>query len=394
MARTETIFTIFLASPGDVVEERNRLEDAVFDWNRTWARDQGIRLELLRWESDAFPGIGLDAQDVINQQIPDDYDLFIGIMWSRFGTPTLRAGSGTLEEFERALARRSGGSENPEIFFYFKDAPVPPSKIDGDQLKAVQDFKERLGEHGVLRWDFIEAEQFEKLITLHVTRFVQSKRQQGGSVVVCHSDDIATAVISASETSRSERVDDCSVDDVGYLDQLEEFEEKIYVVSAISQRLTQAQNSLTHHMEKCTAELEGIKVNPSRDGLVRARAVISSVAAEMLRFTEVVNGEVPQFRNAMSASMVALTNAATLSVEFDRAEAKGAKASVVSLLDALVGARLSTASFRENTLALPRITKELNVAKRQQAAALQSLIAEFENAEQLLVESIALLDAL
>jgi hypothetical protein len=31
------------------------------------------------------------------------YDLFVGIMWRRFGTPTGVAGSGTEQEFDHAL---------------------------------------------------------------------------------------------------------------------------------------------------------------------------------------------------------------------------------------------------------------------------------------------------
>lgn len=50
--------------------------------------------------------------------------------------------------------------------------------------------------------------------------------------------------------------------------------------------------------------------------------------------------------------------------------------------------------FRFTTLALPRITKELNAAKRKQALALESLIAEFDSAEQLLAEAMTVLDAI
>lgn len=149
MARTESVLTIFLASPGDVVEERNRLEDAIADWNRTWARNFGIRLELLRWEQDAYPDVGDDAQDVINQQLPQDYDLFVGLMWSRFGTTTARAGSGTAEEFERALAR-SRASRDVNILFYFKDTPIPPSQLDPAQLQRLHEFKNSLKLAGVL----------------------------------------------------------------------------------------------------------------------------------------------------------------------------------------------------------------------------------------------------
>lgn len=394
LARTETVLTVFVASPGDVTEERNRLEDAISEWNRTWARDQGLRLELLRWETDVFPDIGLDAQDVINRQIPDDYDLFVGIMWSRFGTPTLRAGSGTVEEFERALTRRSGASDEPGIFFYFKDAPVPPSKIDTDQLKAVQEFKERLATNGVLRWEFVGPDQFEKLVALHITRFVQSTRHRRTPVAANTSDATPTVVTPSPASSPASSTRDISSDDVGYLDQLEEFEEQIGEVNAIADRLTQAQQSLTQHTTQGTAELQALAATPSGGGVAQARRLISGVAAKMLEFTAKVTAEVPLFRAAMSASMAALTRAATLSVEFNSVQTKHAKAAAVSLLAALTGAKGSMAEFRKSTLALPRITKELNVAKRQQTAALDSLIAEFEGAEQLLVEAIAFVDAL
>lgn len=394
MARTETVLTIFVASPGDVIEERNRLEDAISEWNRTWARDQGLRLELLRWESDVFPNIGLDAQDVINQQIPDDYDLFVGIMWSRFGTPTLRAGSGTAEEFERALTRRLGGSEEPGIFFYFKDAPVSPSKIDTDQLKAVQLFKDRLATHGVLRWEFGGPDQFEKLVALHITKFVQSTRHRRTLVTANTSDVTPTIAMPPSTSSLANSTDATSSDDIGYLDQLEDFEKQIAEVNAIADRLIQAQQSLTQRTTESTLELQLLAIAPSGGGVVQVRRLISGIAAEMLDFTAKVNAEVPLFRSAMSASMAALTCAATLSVEFNSAHTEDARTAAVSLLTALTSAKQSMVDFRTSTLALPRITKELNVAKRQQTAALDSLIAEFESAQQLLVEAITFVDAL
>jgi hypothetical protein len=102
MPRQKKVITIFVASPNDVVDERTKLEEVINELNITWSRNIGLRFDLVRWETHAFPGIGDDPQDVINEQIPDDYDIFIGIMWCRFGTPTGRAGSGTAEEFQRA----------------------------------------------------------------------------------------------------------------------------------------------------------------------------------------------------------------------------------------------------------------------------------------------------
>jgi hypothetical protein len=96
----------------------------------------------------------------------------------------------------------------------------------------------------------------------------------------------------------------------------------------------------------------------------------------------------------MGASMAALTRAAILSAEFDKEHARSAKSAAISLLAALSGARQSMQDFRFTTLALPRITKELNAAKRKQALALESLIAEFDSAEQLLAEAMTVLDAI
>src|SRR5688500_1316029 len=96
---------IFLASPGDVASERNHVHNVIAELNRTVAPEKDVVLQVVSWEYDTFPGYGTDAQSVINAQIAEmkKYSLFVGIMWSRVGTPTPRAESGTIEEFERAV---------------------------------------------------------------------------------------------------------------------------------------------------------------------------------------------------------------------------------------------------------------------------------------------------
>src|SRR5215211_366554 len=77
------------------------------------------------------------------------YTLFLGIMWNRLGTPTPRAASGTVEEFERAVeARKQKGQ--PEIWFYFRESP---SKLDTEeqleQRKRVLEFKKHVEANGM-----------------------------------------------------------------------------------------------------------------------------------------------------------------------------------------------------------------------------------------------------
>ncbi|MCE2939094.1 MAG: hypothetical protein LW819_07325, partial [Fimbriimonadaceae bacterium] len=69
MARTVKEYRIFVASPGDVRDERVRLEAIVKEMNKAWGVAHGFRLELVHWETDVHPGLGADAQDVINSQV-------------------------------------------------------------------------------------------------------------------------------------------------------------------------------------------------------------------------------------------------------------------------------------------------------------------------------------
>jgi hypothetical protein len=111
MAENVEVLTVFLASPGDVAAERAQAREVIDELNRTVGHEKRVRLEVVGWETHAYPSYGADGQAIINAQIADmtNCDLFVGIMWNRFGMSTARAESGTEEEFNRAEAafRRS-----------------------------------------------------------------------------------------------------------------------------------------------------------------------------------------------------------------------------------------------------------------------------------------------
>jgi len=58
MAKTEQVLQIFLASPGDVGDERDRVDGVVSEWNSLWSDEIGVHLKLIRWETHAFPSAG------------------------------------------------------------------------------------------------------------------------------------------------------------------------------------------------------------------------------------------------------------------------------------------------------------------------------------------------
>ena len=130
---TRNVLNLFLASPGDVGPERTIAQDVVTNLNKILGRQLACTSSLHLWE-DIAPGFG-DPQDRINPDV-DQCNLFIGLVWERWGQPTKKHSSGFEEEFERAVARRKATGE-PEIWLAFK-APRP-EKLDepGPQLAQV-----------------------------------------------------------------------------------------------------------------------------------------------------------------------------------------------------------------------------------------------------------------
>src|SRR6266700_2001210 len=145
------VLRVFVASPSDVAGERDTLAKLLADINDVLAYlapEKGLSLELVRYETHSYPDIGA-PQDVINREIPIDYDIFIGIMWKRTGTPTATAPSGTIEEFQRACERRKQGSL-PLIMFYFCAQPMPvPTSAELEQLTEVVKFRNQLASQGL-----------------------------------------------------------------------------------------------------------------------------------------------------------------------------------------------------------------------------------------------------
>lgn len=191
MARNETVLSVFVASPSDVADARKRLERVVDELNFVWSRQFGVRLELVKWETHAYSDVGRDPQDVINTQL-DEFDIFLGIMWKRFGKPTPRAESGTQEEFQRARARYKRDPGKLRLMFFFKDAsPRRLSDVDPDDLAAVKQFRRDVSDSGILYFPYRTLNEFEKLARQHLAHQIQEwGKSWGGDSAVAQSKDV------------------------------------------------------------------------------------------------------------------------------------------------------------------------------------------------------------
>lgn len=183
MPRSITQITVFLASPGDVTKERAAVRKAAEEVNRTTGEHDGFVLVVKGWETHTRPAATKKgrAQDAIFEQI-GAYDIFVGIMWARVGTPTGKAASGTIEEYEAARLQWSRRRKHkPSVMFYFRRTLTTAiDALNADQLKAVQTFKKRVFQNGLAR-EYGTVPEFEGLLREHLTKEARAILKQFGA---------------------------------------------------------------------------------------------------------------------------------------------------------------------------------------------------------------------
>ena len=137
MSFNARVYRVLIASPGDVAQEREIAVDTIQSWNDLNSAERQLVLLPLRWETHSAPEYGRRPQEVINRQVVDHADLLVGVFWTRVGSPTGVADSGTLEEIERVA------SQGKPILLYFSQAKQDPDLIDLEQLQRLREFKRK-----------------------------------------------------------------------------------------------------------------------------------------------------------------------------------------------------------------------------------------------------------
>ncbi len=169
---TRTI-RIFISSPGDVSNERDALESLIKnDLQSTLGRQHNLHLEPMRWEKMVTPGMGDIQKKVYEEMGP--YDIFVGIFWKRFGTPTSEYGSGSEDEFRHAYRQWEEDNSRPVMMYFCEKAASVDLDTDPEeamkqfqQAQKVKGFREELGEKG-LYWRYTELEEFRELTHRHL----------------------------------------------------------------------------------------------------------------------------------------------------------------------------------------------------------------------------------
>lgn len=160
---------IFIACPGDLKAEKDLLLKIV-DRLQKPARESGYFLEAIEWRQ--VIGMGRPQQVIFDESQPERWDIFVGIIWMRFGSPPggqhpttgLPLESGTQEEFLKAYELWKEHSWPRILFYRCTRSPERLDQVDAEQLTKINNFFAQFdasGDHPGIYKSYSTVEEFD-----------------------------------------------------------------------------------------------------------------------------------------------------------------------------------------------------------------------------------------
>jgi hypothetical protein len=147
----------------------------VNEWNAQHAAAESVVLLPVKWETHATPQSGVRPQQAINHQLVHESDILVGMFWTKLGTSTGVAESGTVEEIDQFVAARK------PALLYFSSRPIDPNKIHLTQFRKLKTFKVATYERA-LTGGFASVDELRQTVLRDLIRQVREMKpnRQGG----------------------------------------------------------------------------------------------------------------------------------------------------------------------------------------------------------------------
>lgn len=179
MSYQARVYKVFIASPSDVMNEREVVRSVIDRWNSINSESKRMILQPVGWDTHGAPESGITAQEYINESILNKCDILIGVFWTKIGSPTKNYPSGTVEEIDRHV------NERKLAMLYFSKKSIPYD-TDISQLDMVKRLKEKYGKES-LYGEFADEKDLEYKLYNHL----QIKIEEGRFRPVWDSDILA-----------------------------------------------------------------------------------------------------------------------------------------------------------------------------------------------------------
>ena len=169
-----TVYRVLIASPSDVMPQRQIIRETLNNCNNIFGASMKIMFLPVMWEKDAVPEFAGRAQEAINRQLAQHADMLIGTFWARFGTPTEEAGSGTEEEILQFVA------SDRIVMLYFSTADVNPRTTDMKEFERVESFRKKIQPQAIYG-EYKSDQELRETLTRDLSRVVQRLSEKHGT---------------------------------------------------------------------------------------------------------------------------------------------------------------------------------------------------------------------
>ena len=403
MPKNVELLTLFVSGPSNVDSEKAALRRVVAELSERLVRTHGVGLQVVGWPDDVRPGVNVDLQAEITGQFGAEFDIYLGILGTRFGTPTRNAGSGTEEEFEHGIVRLRDNSRSLRVLFYFKTSKVNPFDLEIDQLKKVKEFRSKLHSRGVLYRDFENTGDFVQMVQNHLDRLISDDWKDGQWSLIPGLEEDSPRQVTATVTPSSQdsdpgdetgvtdtfvdSSDDGDEEDLGLLDYVASFNEESSALTQTMERISENTTRIGDEIQARTAETVALQSRheevkhvggskAQQEFVVNAQGVVNLAAQNLGDFVQAMTQSVEEYRTHSRAMFSHFHNVLQTSSELGNAPDEDIQQTLEELISGLESAQDGITGFQASLDSAPALTGKFRRAKRRAAAILGELIAE------------------
>lgn len=179
-------YRVLIASPTDVKTERDKIPEVLHRWNVENSNASKAVFIPIKWETNVYPSLTINGrpQESINEQIVRSCDILIGAFWTRLGTPTGQADSGTLEEINEFLKAKK------PVMLYFSKVPVDLDSVDFEQYDKLKALKKACQSLGITQ-EYYSIEELEGKVKSQITFWLRDQALPVAQVDTLESPSVA-----------------------------------------------------------------------------------------------------------------------------------------------------------------------------------------------------------
>jgi len=396
MPQRITMLGVFASCPSDLSAELNVLGQVIEELNPKLRDAYSVELRLITSGNFVVPGIGTDPQSIINSQMFDRYDIYLGLLGPRFGAQTPRAGSGTEEEFQRARDKWLKSPESVRILFYFKGtSDLAVQDLDLQQLAKVQEFKRSIKQQ-IFYADFRTTDDFLPLVRDHLWRLVSDQwhgekwkttatpamselgAASGAKTAIDGAPISAGFELAKASGPMAELARETDEDDAGMevLDAIVEAQDSVQAGLAALDRIATITNEQNEKFVEHGRIIAVINAN-GHSNPKELKSAVDAAADDIASYARALRREVPAFTSAFISGFNSFDSAMKAWIESQPStqQVLEVQQMLERVIPILRSSRDPVVGFRDTLAKIPNLTSRLKKANRATRFQLDELIA-------------------